>query len=81
MTVPIRMLLADDHALVRAGLRRTLERNPDLRVVAEASDGAEAIARALDTPLDLAVLDVSMPKVTGWTRRGRCSPTGRTSGC
>jgi len=65
MTGPIRMLLADDHALVRAGLRRTLERNPDLRVVAEASDGAEAIARALDTPLDLAVLDVSMPKVTG----------------
>ena len=65
MTAPIRMLLADDHELVRGGLRRTLERNPDLRVVAEAADGAEAIARALDTDLDLAVLDVSMPKLTG----------------
>ena len=61
----IRMLLADDHELVRSGLRRTLERNPDLRVMAEAADGAEAIARALDTDLDLAVLDVSMPKVSG----------------
>jgi len=60
-----RLLLADDHTLVRAGLRRILESEPDLQVVAEASDGAEAIEVGLATELDLAVLDVSMPKVTG----------------
>jgi DNA-binding NarL/FixJ family response regulator len=60
-----RILLADDHALVREGLRLILERQPDLEVAAEASDGAEAIDRALHTELDLAVLDVSMPRLTG----------------
>ena len=60
-----RILLADDHALVREGLRLILERQPDLEVVAEASDGAEAIERALRNDLDLAVLDVSMPRLTG----------------
>jgi len=60
-----RILLADDHALVREGLRLILERQPDLEVAAEASDGAEAIERALHTDLDLAVLDVSMPRLTG----------------
>jgi DNA-binding NarL/FixJ family response regulator len=60
-----RILLADDHVLVREGLRLILERQPDLEVAAEASDGAEAIERALHTELDLAVLDVSMPRLTG----------------
>ena len=60
-----RILLADDHGLVREGLRLILERQPDLEVAAEASDGAEAIERALHTELDLAVLDVSMPRLTG----------------
>jgi DNA-binding NarL/FixJ family response regulator len=60
-----RILLADDHGLVREGLRLILERQPDLEVAAEASDGAEAIERALHTDLDLAVLDVSMPRLTG----------------
>jgi DNA-binding NarL/FixJ family response regulator len=60
-----RILLADDHALVREGLRLILERQPDLEVAAEASDGAEAVERALRTDLDLAVLDVSMPRLTG----------------
>jgi DNA-binding NarL/FixJ family response regulator len=60
-----RILLADDHGLVREGLRLILERQPDLEVTAEASDGAEAIERALRTDLDLAVLDVSMPRLTG----------------
>jgi DNA-binding NarL/FixJ family response regulator len=59
------LLLADDHALVRAGIRRILEAEPDFTVVAEASDGAEALELALRTELDLAVLDVSMPKLTG----------------
>lgn len=61
----IRVLLADDHALVRDGLRLILEREPDLEVVAEAGDGAEAVQIALRTPLDLAILDVSMPRLTG----------------
>jgi len=60
-----RILLADDHLLVREGLRLILDREPDLEVAAEARDGAEAIERALRTDLDLAVLDVSMPRLTG----------------
>ena len=60
-----RVLLADDHTLVRAGVRRILDDEPDLQVVAEASDGAEAMELALSSELDLAILDVSMPKMTG----------------
>ena len=60
-----RLLLADDHTLVRSSLRRILDAEPDLEVVAEASDGAEALQLALARDLDLAVLDVSMPKLTG----------------
>jgi DNA-binding NarL/FixJ family response regulator len=63
--VSARLLLADDHTLVRSGLRRILDAEPDLEVVAEASDGAEALQLALAQELDLAVLDVSMPKLTG----------------
>ena len=65
MTAPIRVLLADDHAVVRRGLRLVLESEPDLRVVAEAGDGAEAVQLALQPDVDLAVLDVSMPRMTG----------------
>jgi DNA-binding NarL/FixJ family response regulator len=61
----IKILLADDHVVVRRGLRLVLESEPDLRVVAEASDGAEAVERGLDPQVDLAVLDVSMPRMTG----------------
>jgi DNA-binding NarL/FixJ family response regulator len=60
-----RVLLADDHALVRAGIRRIVDDDPGLSVVAEAADGSEALSLALDEPIDLAVLDVSMPKLTG----------------
>jgi DNA-binding NarL/FixJ family response regulator len=60
-----RVLLADDHALVRAGVRRILDDDPGLQVVAEAADGSEALETALAQPIDLAVLDVSMPKLTG----------------
>ena len=63
--MPIRILIADDHTLVRAGLRRILEDEVDFDVVAEASDGAEALAAALATELDVAILDISMPKLTG----------------
>lgn len=61
----IRILLADDHALVRTGIRRILESQPDLVVVAEAADGAEAVQLARTHQPDLAVLDVSMPTMTG----------------
>jgi DNA-binding NarL/FixJ family response regulator len=60
-----RILLADDHAVVRRGLRLVLDGEHDLEVVAEAGDGAEAIERALEEDVDLAVLDVAMPRMTG----------------
>jgi DNA-binding NarL/FixJ family response regulator len=61
-----RILLADDHAVVRRGLRFVLDAEPDLEVVAEAGDGADAIAKAMaEEEIDLAVLDVSMPRMTG----------------
>jgi DNA-binding NarL/FixJ family response regulator len=60
-----RILLADDHTVVREGLRMVLDSAPDLEVVAEAGDGAEAVERALADDIDLAVLDVSMPRMTG----------------
>jgi DNA-binding NarL/FixJ family response regulator len=59
------ILLADDHGLVRRGLRLILDAQPDLEVVAEASDGAEAMALALSEDIDLAILDISMPRMTG----------------
>ncbi|GAA2326929.1 response regulator transcription factor [Streptomyces cuspidosporus] len=62
---PIRILLADDHALVRRGVRLILDRESDLEVVAEAGDGAEAIEAARSQEIDLAVLDIAMPRLTG----------------
>jgi DNA-binding NarL/FixJ family response regulator len=62
---PARLLLADDHAMVRRGLRLVLDGEPDLRVVAEAADGLEALELARHTELELAILDVSMPRMTG----------------
>ena len=63
--MPVRILVADDHTLVRAGLRRILEDEVDFQVGAEAADGAEALAAALAQELDVAILDISMPKLTG----------------
>jgi DNA-binding NarL/FixJ family response regulator len=60
-----RLLIADDHAMVRRGLRLILDAEPDLEVVAEAGDGAEAVEVALSEDIDLAVLDVAMPRLTG----------------
>jgi DNA-binding NarL/FixJ family response regulator len=62
---PARILLADDHALVRRGVRLILEAEPDLIVVAEAADGVEAVAKARERQVDLAILDVAMPRMTG----------------
>jgi DNA-binding NarL/FixJ family response regulator len=61
----IRILLADDHPMVCKGLRMVLDAEPDLEVVAEAGDGREAVRLALSENVDLAVLDVAMPQMTG----------------
>jgi DNA-binding NarL/FixJ family response regulator len=60
-----RILLADDHTMVRRGLRLVLEAQPDLEVTAEAGDGAQAVELAATAEVDLAVLDVAMPRLTG----------------
>ncbi|MBE8475552.1 response regulator transcription factor [Streptomyces justiciae] len=64
-TSVIRILVADDHALVRRGVRLILDREPDLEVVAEAGDGAEAIELARTHDVDLAVMDIAMLRKTG----------------
>src|ERR687895_2215633 len=61
----MRVLIADDHGIVRSGLRLLLERQPDIEVVGEAADGAEARELAVRERPDLAILDVKMPKLTG----------------
>ena len=61
----MKVLIADDHGIVRSGLRMLLERQMDIEVVGEASDGAEARDMAIRERPDLAILDVKMPKLTG----------------
>ena len=61
----IRVLLADDHAILRAGLRMLLDAQPDMAVVAEAADGEEAIRRACGSRPDVAVVDLTMPGLSG----------------
>jgi DNA-binding NarL/FixJ family response regulator len=61
----IRVLIADDHGIVRSGLRMLIDRQADMQVVAEAEDGVAAIAAAQDEHPGVAVLDVSMPRRTG----------------
>jgi len=61
----IKILIADDHAVVREGTRQILEQEPDLDVVAEAADGEEAIRLAGSTKPNVAIIDISMPKVDG----------------
>jgi DNA-binding NarL/FixJ family response regulator len=58
-------MLAEDHAVVRHGLRMVLEAQPDMEVVAEVGDGGEAVARGLEDDVDLAVIDITMPRMTG----------------
>ena len=67
MTTPlkIRILIADDHPVVLRGLRIVLNAQPDLEVVAEATDGEQAVERTLTDHPDLAILDISMPRMTG----------------
>jgi len=61
----IRVLLADDHSIVRAGLRSLIEETGEMEVVVEAADGREAIREAGRVPLDVAVIDISMPGMDG----------------
>jgi DNA-binding NarL/FixJ family response regulator len=61
----IRVLVADDHTIVRQGLVGILKASPDMEVVAEASDGSEAVQMSLKTKPDVVVLDVSMPRLSG----------------
>ena len=70
MTLPardedVRVLIADDHGIVRSGLRMLLEQQPDIEVIGEAADGATARDLAIRERPDLAILDVKMPKLTG----------------
>lgn len=62
---PAQILVADDHVVVRKGLKAVLNAEPDLWVVAEASDGAEAVELGLSPDVHLAVLDIAMPRLTG----------------
>lgn len=65
MTVTIRVLIADDHAMVRRGLRLILEQEPDIDVVAEARDGVEAVALARKLRPDVCLTDIQMPRLDG----------------
>jgi DNA-binding NarL/FixJ family response regulator len=61
----LRLLLADDHEVVRAGLRHILQARPDWEVVAEAADGKEAVRKAIETNPDVAIVDYSLPLMNG----------------
>ena len=67
MPIPLvtRVLVADDHPIIRSGLKKVLDGTSDLEVIAEAEDGAEAVEKALAEDVHLAILDVSMPGMTG----------------
>ena len=65
MAQPIRVLLADDHAMFRAGLRALLDSEPDMEVVGEAGNGEDALERAAELGPDVVVMDISMPRMSG----------------
>lgn len=76
----VSVLIADDHTLFRQGLRQLLEMEPDIEIVAEAGDGQEAIAKALSSRPDIALLDIQMPVLDGVAvikRLGQLHPQGK----
>ncbi|NJD33978.1 MAG: response regulator transcription factor [Betaproteobacteria bacterium] len=66
MTAPIRVLLVDDHAVVREGYRRLLEATPEIRVVAEANNGEDACVRFMECSPDVVVMDITLPGTSGF---------------
>jgi len=80
MMSEIRIILADDHTVIRSGLRLLLERQPDMTVVGEAEDGRQAVQRAAELTPDVVVLDIAMPNLNGIEAcRQIVSATPRTS--
>jgi two-component system, NarL family, response regulator NreC len=71
MEMPLRIIIADDHTVVRDGLRAVLERQPDMSVIAEAADGRECVRLAEEHSPDVVVMDIAMPNMNGMeaTRR------------
>jgi DNA-binding NarL/FixJ family response regulator len=65
MAATIKILVVDDHALVRAGLKAILEAQPDIRVIGEATDGLEGIQKAADLLPDVILMDINMPRCSG----------------
>ena len=75
-TTPIRVLIADDHAVVREGLRSFIALEPDIEVVGEAADGVEAVEKARDLDPDIILLDIVMPKQDGLEALQQLKGTG-----
>jgi DNA-binding NarL/FixJ family response regulator len=75
---PIRVLIADDHQMFREGLRRLLETEADIKVVGEACDGNEVLRLVADVPADILLLDLSMPRASGFDALQRLSELGAT---
>ena len=76
----MKVLIADDHGIVRTGIRLLLERQPDVEVIGEAADGVQAVEEALASHPDLCILDVGMPRMTGLQAARAARGTAR-SGC
>jgi DNA-binding NarL/FixJ family response regulator len=74
----IKVLIADDHGIVRTGLRLLFERIPDMEVIGEAEDGRQAVALAKSLQPDVAILDVAMPLLNGWEAAAQISKEGHT---
>ena len=64
--MPTRLMIADDHPLIRLGLRHLLEDQANWKVVAEAADGRDAVVKAHETKPDVAILDIAMPELNGF---------------
>ena len=77
----IRLLIADDHPVVRDGLRGMVASEPDLEVVGEAGNGLEALALVPRVRPDVALVDLRMPAWTGWPPSGPCVSATPRSGC
>ena len=80
MVRKIRILLADDHAIVRQGFKLILNQQADMTVVGEAGDGAEAVQRALELKPDLVIMDIAMPRVNGVEATRRIMENGPACG-